>query len=127
MHPHFPPTPPGRPPAPHLTADAWQLQRLDSLRESAHRAQRAFLLVNAVPFAIGSVLSCFTDVPAVSVHGELTLGMVWGILQCGLFVATAWLYESRSTRSSDPIEQSLTSGVLHTEASGAAPVNGSWR
>ncbi|MET7655544.1 MULTISPECIES: hypothetical protein [unclassified Streptomyces] len=100
---------------------------MDSLRESAHRAQRAFLVVNAVPFTVGTVLSCFTGVPAVPVYGEFTLGMVWGIAQCGLFVATAWLYESRSTRSSDPIEQSLTSCPVHTEASGAAAVNGSWR
>lgn len=80
-----------------------------------------------MPFTIGSLLSCFTDVPAVPVHGELTLGMVWGLLQCPLFVATAWLYEHRSRRSSDPIERSLTSRVLHTEMSDAAPVNGSWR
>ncbi|KUO07224.1 hypothetical protein AQJ58_36415 [Streptomyces sp. DSM 15324] len=125
MHPHIPPTPPG-PPAPHPAAAAEQ-QQLNSLRESTHRAQRAFLTVNAVPFTIGTVLSCFTGVPAVRVHGVLTLGMVWGILQCGLFVATAWLHEARSTRLSDPIEQSLTSGAVHTAASGAAPVNGSWR
>lgn len=127
MHSHFPPTPPGRQPAPRPTYDAARLQRMDSLRESAHRAQRAFLVVNAVPFAVGITLSCFSDVPAVPVYGKLNLGLVWGILQCALFVATAWLYESRSTRSSDPIEQSLTSGMLHTEISGAASVNGSRR
>ncbi|WP_405864014.1 MULTISPECIES: DUF485 domain-containing protein [unclassified Streptomyces] len=104
-----------------------QRQRLDTLRETERRTQRAFLVVNAVPFTVGSVLSCFTDVPAVRVYGELTLGLVWGILQCGLFVATAWLYESRSTRSSDPIEQSLTSDVHHDETSGVATVNGFWR
>ncbi|MER7690446.1 DUF485 domain-containing protein [Streptomyces sp. NPDC097610] len=100
---------------------------MDSLRETTHRAQRAFLFVNAVPFVVGIVLSCFTDIPAVAVYGELTLGLVWGTLQCVLFVATAWWYENRSARSSDPLEQSLTSDVLHTEMSGAAPANGSWR
>ncbi|MEU9171569.1 hypothetical protein AB0D34_27845 [Streptomyces sp. NPDC048420] len=88
--------------------------------------QRAFLVVNAVPFAVGSVLSCFTDVPAVPVHGNFTLGMAWGLVQCGLFVATAWLYENRSTRSSDPIEQSLT-GMLHTQTPDAATANRAWR
>ena len=44
---------------------------------------------------------------AVSVHGHLTLGLVWGILQCGLFVASAWWYETQSTRSGDPLEESL--------------------
>ncbi|MET7736587.1 hypothetical protein ABZT02_35325 [Streptomyces sp. NPDC005402] len=46
--------------------------------------------------------------------------MAWGILQYGLFVATAWLYENRSTRSPDPIEQSLT-GVLHSQMPDARP------
>ncbi|MET7784414.1 MULTISPECIES: DUF485 domain-containing protein [Streptomyces] len=100
---------------------------MDSLRETAHRAQRAFLVVNAVPFVAGIMLSCFTDIPAVAVYGKLTLGLVWGTLQCVLFVATAWWYENRSTRSSDPLEQSLTSDVLHTEMPGAAPDTRSWR
>ncbi|MEU0212468.1 hypothetical protein [Streptomyces canus] len=52
--------------------------------------------------------------------------MAWGILQCGPFVATAWLYENRSTRSSDPIEQSLI-GVLRTQMPDAAPADMSWR
>ena len=126
MHPHVPPTPFGGPPAARPPLAATQRQRLDGLRESAHRAQRAFLVVNAVPFALGSVLSCFTDVPAVPVHGNFTLGMAWGILQCGLFVVTAWLYEIRSTRSSDPIEHSVT-GVLPAQMPDAAPANRSWR
>ncbi|GAB3009160.1 hypothetical protein GCM10023080_089170 [Streptomyces pseudoechinosporeus] len=107
MHPHFSPTPPGRPPAPTPSADALQRQRAEALSETTHRAQRAFVVVNAVPFTTGIALSCFTDVPAVSVHGPLTLGLVWGVLQCGLFVASAWLYETRSTRSGDPLEESL--------------------
>ncbi|MCZ0985964.1 DUF485 domain-containing protein [Streptomyces diastatochromogenes] len=93
---------------------------MDRLRETAHSAQRTFLVVNAVPFSVGIALSCFTDVPAATVSGNLTLGMVWGILQCALFVASAWLYEMRSTRSSDPVELSLESDAPHTDASGAA-------
>ena len=84
---------------------------LNRLRETAHRAQRNFLVVNGIPFAVGITLSCFTDVPAVEVYGKLTLGLVWGVLQCALFVATAWLYEMRSTRSADPLEQTLTADV----------------
>ncbi|MGW6962384.1 hypothetical protein [Streptomyces chartreusis] len=97
---------------------------MDSLRETVGRAQRSFVVVNAVPFTIGIVLSCFTDVPAVTVHEELTLGLVWGILQGALFVITAWLYERRSTRLSDSIEHTLTSEMLRTPMSGAVPVNG---
>lgn len=123
MRAHSPLTPPGRPPAPHHTAE---LHRIDRLRETTHRAQRAFLLANAVPFAVGIVLSRFTDVPATAVYGDLTLGIVWGLAQCALFVATAWQYEARSTQSSDPIERSLTSDVLPTEKpSGTERFNGS--
>ncbi|MFJ9712879.1 DUF485 domain-containing protein [Streptomyces sp. NPDC101234] len=100
---------------------------MDKLRETAHRAQRSFLLVNTVPFAVGITLSCFTDIPAVAVYGKVTLGLVWGILQCALFVATAWLYESRSARSVDPLEQSLLADALHIGMSGAAPANRSER
>ncbi|MEH0420803.1 DUF485 domain-containing protein [Streptomyces sp. B21-083] len=97
---------------------------MNNLRDATHREQRAFLVLNAVPFAVGIVLSCFTDVPGAAVYGEFTLGMVWGILQCALFVATAWLYDMRSTRSSDPIEQSLTSDVPYAEMSGAVTADG---
>lgn len=58
-------------------------------------ADRAYIVVNAVPLAAGIVLSTFTDIPAVSVSGNLTLGILWSVLQCGLFVATAWAYEAR--------------------------------
>ncbi|WP_405729007.1 hypothetical protein OG885_09525 [Streptomyces sp. NBC_00028] len=104
--------------------DAAQVQLLDSLREVTHRAQRAFLVVNAVPFTVGIVLSCFTDVPAVAMYGKFTLGMAWGVAQCALFIATAWIYDVRSTRSSDLIEQALTSDALPGEVPGAATFHG---
>ncbi|MGQ4387644.1 hypothetical protein [Streptomyces sp. SAS_270] len=123
MHPHVPPNLPDRPLASSPACDAAQLRGIAALRESVHRAQRAFLVVNGVPFIIGSALSCFTDVPAVQVSGKLTLGIVWGILQCALFVATAWWFENRSTRSSDSLEQALPSSAAHTGMSVAASVN----
>lgn len=57
--------------------------------------ERTYIAVNVVPLSAGIVLSSFTDVPAVSLYGNLTLGIVWSVLQCGLFVATAWAYEIR--------------------------------
>ncbi|WP_262706365.1 MULTISPECIES: hypothetical protein [Streptomyces] len=51
------------------------------------RAQRAFVAANAVPLVVGIALSLLTAVPAVHVYGHVTLGLVWGILQCGLFVS----------------------------------------
>ncbi|MFE7093609.1 hypothetical protein [Streptomyces erythrochromogenes] len=71
--------------------------------------QRTFLAANGVPLATGIGLSCFTDVPAAPVHGQFTLGMVWGLVQCGLLVATAWWYETRSARACDPHENSQLS------------------
>ncbi|MGW4565265.1 hypothetical protein ACWEN3_23510 [Streptomyces sp. NPDC004561] len=92
-----------------------------------HRAQRAFLVVNAVPLAVTIGLFNFTHMPAVHLYGRLTLGVAWSILQCGLFVATAWRHETRSERLCDPIEQSLASGMPQAGMSGASPVNQSWR
>lgn len=122
MHSHVPPTPSDRPPIPLRTHTAGRTQHISRLRETAHRAQRDFLVVNGIPFTVGITLSCFTDVPAVQVYGKLTLGLVWGVLQCVLFIATAWLYEMRSTRSADPLERALTSDVLPTDASGVSEV-----
>lgn len=124
MHLYFAPPPPDPQPTPHHAREAQLLHRSESLRKRAHRAQRAFLAVNAVPLAAGIVLHSFTDVPAIPVYGRLTLGLLWGILQSGLFVATAWWYEARCTRSCDPIEHSLVSDILRAEQSGARPVNG---
>ncbi|MEU9478705.1 hypothetical protein [Streptomyces sp. NPDC048191] len=122
------PAPSDRPPTPHLSVDAPQQERLSTLREAVHRADGAFLVLNAVPLAAGTVLSSFTDVPSVPVYGQLTLGVVWGFLQCTLLVATAWLYEDRSTRSCDPlVEQSLSSCLPQVETPLTPPVNEPWR
>jgi hypothetical protein len=100
VHPHFSPAPPP-------SGEALRHQLAEALSTTTRRSQRAFVVVNGGPFLAGITLSCFTDVPTVSVHGHLTLGLVWGILQCGLFVASAWWYETRSRRSGDPLEESL--------------------
>ncbi|MFJ8107937.1 hypothetical protein [Streptomyces sp. NPDC096132] len=73
------------------------------------RVQRTLLLVNVVPLVVGSLLSSFTDIPAIFLYRRLTLGMVWGLLQICLFVITAWLFELRSQRLCDPVEVSLNS------------------
>jgi hypothetical protein len=125
VHWHFPPTPSDRPPVPLQTHNAGRSQHVGRLRETTHRAQRDFLVVNGIPFAVGITLSCFTDVPAVQVYGELTLGLVWGVLQCALFIATTWLYEMRSTRSADPLQRALASDVFPTDVSDGATANGS--
>ncbi|MFD7966677.1 hypothetical protein ACFV5J_38420 [Streptomyces zaomyceticus] len=85
----------------------WQLAARSL--EHAQRSQRDFLTANGVPLAAGVYLSTFTDVPATPVYGQVTLGLLWGLLQCGLLVATAWRYETRSTRECDPHEESLLS------------------
>ncbi|WP_424857891.1 hypothetical protein [Streptomyces sp. SAI-170] len=91
------------------------------------RAQRVFLAVNAMPLAVGILLSCAAEAAAAPVYGRLTLGLVWGILQLGVFVASAWWYEVRSTRACDRLEQSSDPGVPLTGALGASPADASWR
>ncbi|MFI8997387.1 hypothetical protein [Streptomyces sp. NPDC053542] len=92
-----------------------------------HRAQRVFLAVNAVPLAVGIVLSCAAELAAVPVYGQLTLGLAWGILQLGVFAGSVWWYESQATRVCDPLERSLASGAPVTGASGVSPADESWR
>ncbi|MFE0511950.1 hypothetical protein [Streptomyces sp. NPDC058964] len=111
-------------PAARHGREAELLQRAESLRERAHQAQRALLAVNGVPFAAGIVLSSFTDVPSIPVQGRLTLGLVWGVLQIGLFVTTACLYEVRCTRSCDALEHSLASDIADAGRQDARPSDG---
>ncbi|WOX21615.1 hypothetical protein [Streptomyces solicathayae] len=92
-----------------------------------HRAQLTFLVVNAVPLTVGILVFPFTDVASAPVYGRLTLGVLWGLLQGGLFVASTWWHEHRSTRSCDPIEQSLTSGLPQAGTSDASSADDSWR
>ncbi|MFC9033670.1 DUF485 domain-containing protein [Streptomyces arboris] len=92
MHPPFTSTAPGDKPL------------SPALRQAVQRTQRAFLAVNAVPLAAGLLLFSLTTAASVRVAGDLTLGMVWAIAQCGLFAGSAWWYESRSARLCDPLE-----------------------
>jgi hypothetical protein len=70
-----------------------------------------FLTVNAVPLAAGLLLFPFTTAASVRVTGDLTLCMVWGIAQCGLFAGSAWWYENRSACVCDPLEDAPASDV----------------
>ncbi len=94
--------PPGGPPAPTRDADG-----------AARRVRRAFLVANAVPLATGVVLSCSTTLSGAHVYGRLTLGLMGGILQLGVFLAAVGWYEDRSTWLCDPAEQPLASGRPH--------------
>ncbi|MEU0403847.1 hypothetical protein ABZ318_27160 [Streptomyces sp. NPDC006197] len=107
-----------------MSQDAPQRARVEHLRQAVHRSQLVFLVVNGVPFAVGVVLFPFSSLPGLPLFGQFTLGVVWGIAQCGLFVATAWWYERRSGRLCDPVEQALVEGVRQAEASGASPLDG---
>ncbi|MFD8952499.1 hypothetical protein ACFV0B_27000 [Streptomyces xanthophaeus] len=107
--------------------DDGQRQHTARSRELVQHSQRGVLTANGVPLAAGIYLSSFTDVPATPIYGQVTLGLLWGLLQCGLLVATAWRYETRSPRECDPHEESLLS--LHPGAAttfDAHPADGPW-
>lgn len=111
MHPPFPPTAPQG----SLSYPREGKEPLaGSLRESTHRLQRSFILINAVPFTIGVMTSSFLpDVATTHVSRNLTVGVLWGFLQIVLFSVTAWWYASSSARLSDPAEHSSASAVPH--------------
>lgn len=60
------------------------------------RDTRTLITVNALPLAVGVLLSCSTSLGEISVYGRLTLGMAWALAQLAVLVgATCW-YENRS-------------------------------
>ncbi|MFC8822553.1 hypothetical protein [Streptomyces rochei] len=59
-----------------------------------------------MPLAIGVVLSCSTRLSGADMHGRLTLGVVWSVLQLGVFLVSVWWYERRSARLSDYVDRS---------------------
>lgn len=60
------------------------------------RAQLVFLALNAVPFAVGVVLSCAAEPAEASLYGRFTPGPGWGLLQLGVFAGSVWWYENRA-------------------------------
>ncbi|MEU3855136.1 DUF485 domain-containing protein [Streptomyces sp. NPDC029554] len=123
MHPPFTFNPFGEPPAshnPHIATET--MQGIEALRQAIHRAQRVFLLVNTLPFTVTTFLFPYTEIASVRVAGQLTLCMLWGVLQCCLFVASTLWYEKQATRVCDPLEQALNSDM--PRAAKLRPTNG---
>lgn len=104
----FVPAPPGGPPAP---------TRDDG---SGRRVRRTFLVVNAAPLFVGVILSCSTVLSGAHVCGRLTLGLVWGVLQLGVFLAAVGWYEGRSTRLCDSAERAPRSDMSPVGPAGAS-------
>ncbi|MEV8066206.1 hypothetical protein AB0P32_08695 [Streptomyces sp. NPDC085995] len=64
--------------------------------------------VNALPLAVGVLLSCSTTLGEVSVYGRLTLGMAWALTQLVVLVAGTWWYENRAASSCEPASATTT-------------------
>jgi hypothetical protein len=79
--------------------------RGDDSDDTTRHVRRAFLVVNAVPLAIGVVLSCSTALSGTHVYGRLTLGVVWSVLQLGVFLVSVWWHETRSERLSGLVQR----------------------
>lgn len=58
--------------------------------------------VNALPLAVGVLLSCSTTLGEISVYGRLTLGIAWALTQLVVLVAGTWWYENRAASSFEP-------------------------
>ncbi|WP_329285364.1 hypothetical protein [Streptomyces sp. NBC_00691] len=58
--------------------------------------------VNALPLAVGVLLSCSTTLGEISVYGRLTLGIAWALTQLVVLVAGTWWYENRAASSFAP-------------------------
>ncbi len=111
------PVPPGRPAAARRGAGP---------DGTGRQIRRTFLAVNAVPLAVGVVLSCSTVLTGTRVYGRLTLGVVWGALQLGVFLVSVWWYEARSARPDGPDECHPVSGLPSAGTTGVSSREGGW-
>ncbi|WMX44633.1 hypothetical protein [Streptomyces roseicoloratus] len=63
---------------------------------------RVLVTINALPLAVGILLSCSTRLGETSVYGRLTLAMGWALTQLVVLVGGTWWYESRAVSSREP-------------------------
>ncbi|MFF9132540.1 MULTISPECIES: hypothetical protein [unclassified Streptomyces] len=73
--------------------------------------------VNALPLAVGVLLSCSRDLGEISVYGRLTLGMAWALTQIVVLVGGTWWYENRAASAGEPA--SVTTAA-------SRPAGGEW-
>ncbi|MFF8848060.1 hypothetical protein ACF08N_36090 [Streptomyces sp. NPDC015127] len=55
--------------------------------------------INALPLAVGVLLSCSTTLGATPVYGRLTLGLGWAFVQLAVLVGGTCWYEHRAASS----------------------------
>ncbi|MFE8957934.1 hypothetical protein ACGF8D_08335 [Streptomyces massasporeus] len=72
------------------------------------RDTRVLVTVNALPLAVGVLLSCSTPLGEISVYGRLTLGMTWALTQLVVLVGGTWWYEKRPASSCEPAPATAT-------------------
>ncbi len=73
--------------------------------------------VNALPLAVGVLLSCSTTLGEISVYGRLTLGIAWALTQLVVLVAGTWWYEKRAASSFAPASATTAA---------SRPAGGAW-
>ncbi|WP_306324480.1 hypothetical protein [Streptomyces venezuelae] len=66
------------------------------------RDTRMLVTVNALPLAVGALLSCSTTLGEISVYGRLTLAITWAFTQLVVLVGGTWWYENRTASSYEP-------------------------
>ncbi|MFF6883799.1 hypothetical protein ACFY9F_11495 [Streptomyces sp. NPDC012421] len=66
------------------------------------RDTRMLVTLNALPLAVGVLLSCSTTLGEISVYGRLTLGITWALTQLVVLVGGTWWYENRAASSFEP-------------------------
>ncbi|MFF9065506.1 hypothetical protein ACF09E_09135 [Streptomyces sp. NPDC014891] len=66
------------------------------------RDTRVLVTINALPLAVGVLLSCSTTLGEISLYGRLTLATGWALTQLVVLVGGAWWYEARAASSGEP-------------------------
>ncbi|AVH94292.1 hypothetical protein ACPCSP_20665 [Streptomyces cinereoruber] len=66
------------------------------------RDTRVLVTINALPLAVGVLLSCSTTLGEISLYGRLTLATGWALAQLVVLVGGVWWYETRAASSGEP-------------------------
>ena len=111
----------GHPGAPLDPPAAWAARdraagELAALNRATARLGRGFAVANAAGFAVMVLLACTGGgLLGTEVFGRVNLGIVLGVAQAVGLLWTAARFDRRSTRTCDPLAETLGEGLHHSQ------------
>ncbi|MFC9266176.1 hypothetical protein ACFTXJ_00070 [Streptomyces zhihengii] len=76
---------------------------------------------------MGIFLFPATEIASTSLVGRFNVGLTWGFLQCGIFVASAWRYERLAAGTYGSLERHETTEGTRPQQPLISPRTGEWQ